>query len=193
MHTITLLPAFNEVTLPGESGITTLPVPCTPENFRVALGYFCSGITVVTAITPSGPVGFTCQAFSALSLSPPQVLLCPGRMSRTWPAIRSVGAFCVNVLAEDQAALGDRFALSGAGKFERVEWHCAPGGPPVLSGAAAWIECGLRSEFPGGDHTIVRGDVRRLGMTPGSRPLLYFRGQYTRIAEAAVHPDATDL
>ncbi|WP_241999503.1 flavin reductase family protein [Streptomyces klenkii] len=184
---------FNEVILPGESGITTLPGQCTPETFRETLGYFCSGITVVTAVTPSGPVGFTCQAFSALSLSPPQVLLCPGRMSRTWPAIRSVGAFCVNVLAEDQTSLGDRFARSGAGKFDGVAWTYSPGGPPVLGGAAAWIECRLRSEFPGGDHTIVRADVRRLGTTPGSRPLVYFRGRYARITETALHPDIPDV
>ncbi|WKU49159.1 flavin reductase family protein [Streptomyces sp. VNUA116] len=144
-------------------------------------------------MTPSGPVGFTCQAFSALSLSPPQVLLCPGRTSTTWPAIRSAGSFCVNVLAEDQAPLSDRFARAGGGRFEGVEWTCSAGGLPVLHGVAAWIECGLRSEFPGGDHTIVRGDVRRLGATPGSRPLLYFRGQYTRIAEPTADPDDPDM
>jgi 3-hydroxy-9,10-secoandrosta-1,3,5(10)-triene-9,17-dione monooxygenase reductase component len=71
-------------------------------RYRSVLGHFCTGVTVVTGMSSEGPVGFACQAFAALSLDPPLVLFCPQRTSRSWAAMASSGAFCVNVLAEDQ-------------------------------------------------------------------------------------------
>ena len=68
-------------------------------TFRAVLGRFCSGITVITALGRSGPLGLTCQSFSSLSLDPPLVLFSPARTSTTWPRIREVGLLCVNVLA----------------------------------------------------------------------------------------------
>ena len=45
----------------------------TIENarlFRDALGRFATGVTEVTTMTPDGPVGFTANSFSSLSLDP---------------------------------------------------------------------------------------------------------------------------
>ena len=53
-----------------------------PERFRQVLGHFASGITIITAIDDGEPVGFSCQAFAALSLDPPLVLFCPSRRRR---------------------------------------------------------------------------------------------------------------
>src|SRR5262245_61791717 len=71
-----------------------------PRMFRFVLGHFCTGITVVAAKGPDGPLGFTCQSFSSLSLDPPMILFSASRSSMTWPRIRRLGTFCVNVLAE---------------------------------------------------------------------------------------------
>ena len=73
-----------------------------PRVLREVLGHFASGVTVVTAVTDDGPIGFTCQSFSSLSLDPPLVAFAPARTSRTWTRLRELGRFCVNVLAEGQ-------------------------------------------------------------------------------------------
>ena len=54
-----------------------------PQVMREVLGHFASGVTVVTALTDDGPLGFTCQSFSSLSLDPPLVAFAPGRSSPT--------------------------------------------------------------------------------------------------------------
>src|SRR5580698_4576474 len=41
-----------------------------PERFRQVLGHFATGVTVITGMDGSAPVGFACQAFAALSLEP---------------------------------------------------------------------------------------------------------------------------
>ncbi|MBW0115635.1 flavin reductase family protein [Pseudonocardia sp. KRD-169] len=145
---------------------------------REVLGHFVSGIVVITASGPDGPLGFTCQSFSSLSLEPPLVSFAPSRTSTTWPRIREVGAFCVNVLAADHQELSSGFARSGVDKFAGVTWQPGPSGAPVLDGVSAWIDCELRDEFDGGDHTIVVGQVQDLGADAARLPLLFYRGRY---------------
>ena len=43
--------------------------PLTGRRFRDVVGSFASGLTVVTATTPEGPVGVTCQSFASVSQS----------------------------------------------------------------------------------------------------------------------------
>jgi flavin reductase (DIM6/NTAB) family NADH-FMN oxidoreductase RutF len=145
---------------------------------REVLGHFVTGIVVITAAGPAGPLGFTCQSFASLSLEPPLVSFAPARTSSTWPRIREVGAFCVNVLAAGHEELSVQFARSGADKFAGVDWRAAPSGSPVLDGVSAWIDCTLWNEYDGGDHTVVVGLVQDLGAEPDRLPLLYYRGRY---------------
>src|SRR3954452_15210212 len=93
------------------------PGPVSPAVLRDVLGHFVSGVVVVTAIGADGPAGFTCQSFASLSLDPPLITFAPARTSTTWPRIRAVGAFCVNVLAEARHELSAGLARSGVDKF----------------------------------------------------------------------------
>jgi 3-hydroxy-9,10-secoandrosta-1,3,5(10)-triene-9,17-dione monooxygenase reductase component len=148
------------------------------RTMREVLGHFASGVVVVTAAGRDGPLGFTCQSFASLSLEPPLVSLAPARSSTTWPRIREVGVFCVNVLAADQAELSAGFARSGTDRFAGVAWRPGPDGAPLLDGVCAWISCSTWREYDGGDHTIVVGLVRDLAADPTRLPLLFHRGEY---------------
>ncbi|MHB8328938.1 MAG: flavin reductase family protein [Acidimicrobiales bacterium] len=148
-------------------------------RFREAMGHFVTGITIVTAMEVEEPVGFTCQAFTSLSLDPPLVALAPGRNSTSWPRIAQAGHFCVNILAEGQEALGRDFAVSGGDKFTGVGWRRAGNGAPVLHDVLAWVECAFVRAHDAGDHELVIGRVEEVGVNRG-RPLLYYRGGFGR-------------
>lgn len=155
------------------------PAPVPPSRMRDVLGHFASGIVIVTADGPDGPLGFTCQSFASLSLEPPLVSFAPSRSSSTWPRIRGVGRFCVNVLADDHETISNGFARSGSDKFAGVPWtRAAVTGSPLLDGVCAWIECVLADEFDGGDHTIAVGRVLALAADAARSPLLFHRGSY---------------
>jgi len=149
-----------------------------PDVLRDVLGHFASGVTVVTALTDEGPIGFTCQSFSSLSLEPPLVVFAPACTSRTWPRLREIGRFCVNVLAEGQDAVSQNFARSAPDKFAGVPWTPSAHGAPVLEGIVAWIDGELWAEYDGGDHTIAVARVLDLGAHADRRPLLFHRGAY---------------
>jgi flavin reductase (DIM6/NTAB) family NADH-FMN oxidoreductase RutF len=146
-------------------------------RFKEALGHFATGVTVVTASEEGTPVGFTCQSFSALSLDPPMVVLAPAKSSTSWPRILQAGTFCVNILADTQEAIGRTFAVSGGDKFVGIGWHPGETGAPVLEGALAYVECDLGAIYDAGDHELVIGHVRALGVGHGG-PLLFYRSGF---------------
>jgi flavin reductase (DIM6/NTAB) family NADH-FMN oxidoreductase RutF len=148
-------------------------------RFREVLGHFATGVTIVTATEDAEPVGFTCQAFTSLSLDPPMVALAPGKNSTSWPRIAAAGSFCVNILADDQEALSRDFAVSGGDKFTGVGWRPGRNGAPVLDGVLAWVECEFELAHDAGDHELVLGRVRDMGVNRG-QPLVYYRGGFGR-------------
>ncbi|HEX8582068.1 MAG TPA: flavin reductase family protein [Acidimicrobiales bacterium] len=151
-------------------------------RFRQVLGHFPTGVTVVTAMSTDGPIGLSIGSFSSLSLDPPLVLFCAGRTSTTWPRIRDVGAFCVNILAEDQEDICRVFAGRGTDKFAGIGWRPSLVGAPQLHGCLASLDCRVDEVHEGGDHDIVIGRVLDLELHRQGGPLVFFRGGYGRFA-----------
>lgn len=157
-----------------------------PIIFRNTLGHFGSGVTVVTGHDGTEPIGFTCQAFTSVSLDPPLVSISVMTTSTTYPRIRETGKFAVNVLAHDQHGLSNQFARKGTDKWAGVEWTAAPSGNPLLEGALIWVDCEFYAEHLAGDHLIVLGRVLGISEIPvdESEPLLFYKGQYRRLGPA---------
>ncbi len=146
------------------------------RQLRDALGRFVTGVTVVTTMTPRGPLGITANSFASVSLSPPLVLWSPARKSRRFPAFEAASHFAIHVLSADQRGLAERFALPGDG-FAEVAFTAGFGGAPLLEGCAARFECRHAAGHDGGDHLIVVGEVLRLEQAD-LPPLVYHRGEY---------------
>ncbi|MFB4303889.1 3-hydroxy-9,10-secoandrosta-1,3,5(10)-triene-9,17-dione monooxygenase reductase subunit [Actinomadura sp. NTSP31] len=155
-----------------------MSTPVDAQTFRNVLGHFCTGVTVVAGLDRGEPVGLACQSFTSLSLDPPLVLFCPGRTSTSWPRIRNGGRFSVNVLADDQRDVCAAFGATSAPKFSVVGWRRTAAGAVVLDGVLTWLDCSIEAVHDGGDHDIVVGRVRELGVERDHRPLLFYRGRH---------------
>ncbi len=151
--------------------------------FRDTIGWFATGVTVVTTTGPGGPAGMTTNAVTSLSLDPLLMLVCFDHGSRTLEAVRASRRFAVNVLRAEDVDLAAVFASKrvAAEKFDSVT-HTEPRGVPVLDSALAWVACELRELVPGGDHEIGIGEVIAMGAGEPGAPLVWFRGAYTTIA-----------
>lgn len=149
-----------------------------PAELRRVMGHFATGVAVIAAHDGTRPLGFTCQSVVSVSLDPPYVSFCPAKSSTSWPLLRTAGALCINILAEEQSALCRQFAVSGADKFAGVDWDPAGNGAPALAGALAHIEATVELEHDAGDHTVVLARVADLRATEGARPLLFYRGAF---------------
>ncbi|WP_319449703.1 MULTISPECIES: flavin reductase family protein [unclassified Mycobacterium] len=165
---------------PASSAVDTT---VASSAMRATLGRFCTGVTIVTAAAESGPAGFTCQAFSAVSLEPPLVLLCPAKTSTSWPKISRAQRFSINVLGSGHEELCRDFAVSAGDKFAGRSWHVsARTDAPILADAVAVIDCVIEAEHDAGDHTVVIARVLGLEHTD-DEPLLFFRGRFHRLSD----------
>ena len=161
-------------------------MPVSNEEFRSALGRFVSGVTVVTTLDKENqPVGITVSAFSSVSLEPPLVLACIEKRASVHDYLSEGTHFAVNILAEDQEQLSRRFSSKDQDRFNGTGYREGATGAPLLEGALAYIECRVVHAFPGGDHTIVVGEVESVSVAD-HRPLAYYRGGYTQLASRRV-------
>ncbi|MFJ4144390.1 flavin reductase family protein [Pseudomonas sp. NPDC089734] len=155
-----------------------------PLRFREALGHYASGITVITSYIDGEPIGFTCQSFYSVSMSPPLVSFSVMSSSASYPKIRQAGRFVVNILSDEQVTVSNQFAQRGTDKWQGIEWQESPLGNPIIAGSLHWLDCEIHAEHAAGDHLIVIGEVKALNLqeAAATQPLLYFKGQYCNIA-----------
>jgi 3-hydroxy-9,10-secoandrosta-1,3,5(10)-triene-9,17-dione monooxygenase reductase component len=160
--------------------VTDFP-PIEASHYRTTLGHFATGVTIITAMLDGKPVGMAANSFSSVSLDPPLVVFCAAHSSSTWPHIQQAGAWCVNVLSEDQEDLCRLFATKDVDRFAQVGWRKAPSGSPILEGVLAHIDCRTDAEYEAGDHVLVVGRVLELEVHHEGGPLTFFRGGYGRL------------
>ncbi|MFC0170702.1 flavin reductase family protein [Pseudoduganella danionis] len=155
-----------------------------PLRLREALGHYASGITVITSLVNDELIGFTCQSFYSVSMSPPLISFSVMAGSGSYPRIRQAGRFAVNILSEEQIHISNQFAQRGADKWREITWEKSPLGNPVLAGSLHWLDCEIYAEHAAGDHLIVLGEVLALKLQEqvAAQPLLYYKGQYRNIA-----------
>jgi len=158
--------------------------------FRRVIGNFMSGVVVITTEHDGVRYGMTVSAVSSLSLDPPMLLVCLNARSTTQEAVRRAERFAVNILAEDQGHLAERFASSGsADKFGEVDTRRGCTGVPLLPGALAAVECRVAEVVAGGTHRVFLAEVVHAETTEGA-PLAYFRGKFGKFElaqDAAVY------
>ena len=150
-----------------------------PARYRKVCAQFATGITVVTVVDAHGhPHGMTVNSFSSVSLDPPLVLVSIDLRHSILGHFLSASAFAVNVLAEGQEALSQRFSSVSEKRFEGIAWHPSSLGVPLLDGVLAHLECSVVRTFEAGDHTVLIGEVLAIAARRDHAPLVFYRGTY---------------
>lgn len=152
--------------------------------FRDALGRFASGVTVVTAHTPQGPVGMTANSFTSVSMEPPLVLWCPAKSSSRYALFAGAKDFAIHVLAANQQKEALAFARSGTA-FDAMDVDVTDRGVPIFNDCLARFECQTYGLHDAGDHSIMVGLVRHAAFRNGA-PLVFSQGsfgQFDKVAE----------
>jgi flavin reductase (DIM6/NTAB) family NADH-FMN oxidoreductase RutF len=156
--------------------------PIDTRAFRRACAKYATGVTITTLIgTDGAPHGLTVNSFASVSLAPPLVLVCIDYASHVLPHFRAATHYGVNVLAEEQQELSNRFAQRGVDRFLGVTWDKGETGVPLLPGSLAHFECAIRNVVEAGDHAIFIAEVVKFDLADGPS-LLYFDGGYRKVA-----------
>jgi flavin reductase len=146
-------------------------------DFKQLMRAVASGVSVVTTSHDGTPHGMTATAFSSVSAEPPTVLIVLNKGTRTHPLVSASRHFVVNMLREDQVAIGERFAGKLDDQFADVAWHSGQFGAPILDGVVSYFECETVDEVDAGTHTIFLGRVVA-GRADEAAPLVYHAGRF---------------
>jgi flavin reductase (DIM6/NTAB) family NADH-FMN oxidoreductase RutF len=169
-----------------------LAMTLDPKAYKDVLSRFASGVTVVTTVHDGTPHGLTVSAFSAVSASPPRVLVCLGNETDSKPLIERSGHFAVHILGREHAPLGTRFAKlkpDSSDLFAGLSYRTERTGSPILLDCLAWLDCRVESLMPVGDHTIFVGAVEAAGTAAvDGDPVLYYRRAWW-----VLHPNSLEF
>jgi flavin reductase (DIM6/NTAB) family NADH-FMN oxidoreductase RutF len=147
--------------------------------------HLTGGVSVITAGRGKDVTGMTVTSVTSLSVEPPTLLVSINRDASSFPLIRRIGAFGVNILNADQLEVAERFAgkdgLKGADRFAGSQWVTAVSGVPLLVGALSAFDCEVEEIVERHSHGIVIGRVRDIRSSTRTAALAYWRGQYVAV------------
>ena len=150
------------------------------DHFRMLCGHFTTGVTIITTLDAAGhPAGMTANSFASVSLDPPLISVAVDHAATIYPAMRAGSHFTVNILEAGQESLSRRFAEGLADRFDGVTWRNAEG-HLIIADTLAHLCCEKWAEVPAGDHTIFIGQVVGGDANAHGKPLVHYRGNYSR-------------
>lgn len=153
------------------------------ERLRSIMRRVATPVTVITFIDRDRPRGITIGSFTSVSLDPPLISFNVSRASSLHDRLVAVDRLVVNVLSDDQAALGNHFAASDLTVEEQFDPvpTASSDAIPYLSEASAALDCEVLDRHPAGDSTIIVARVQAAHVDEQRRPLLYFDRTYREV------------
>jgi flavin reductase len=168
--------------------------PARQRAFRDAMALFPTGVTLVTARGPDGTDhAITANSVTSVSLRPLLLLVCVEHASRLHDVVLESGRWAVSVLGLDGEPVSRKLARRGhdtAGALAGVAHHRGGfTGALLLDTALSTFECRTVAAHPGGDHTVLIGEVVAVDIPhPEAAPLAWHRGRYTALVSPADEP-----
>lgn len=155
--------------------------------FKQVMRRYATGVMVLTVRDGDGLHAVTVNSVTSVSLEPVLLLVCLEQNARSHTLVHAAGAFVLNILAEQQAALGQVFAYDRAARSAPLDFAAVESmtdGGVVLDGSLGWIDCRVVAEYPGGDHTIFLAEVLSAAVAPtSSSPLIYYETHWLGLPE----------
>lgn len=159
-------------------------------DFKNAMSLLTSAVNVVTTMGESGTHGFTASAVCSVTDTPPTLLVCMNKSSRSHANFVENKVLCVNVLSADQADLSNAFAsskLSSEQRFDQGEWSTLETGSPVLADALVSFDCEIEQIQEVGTHTIFICPIVAIKRHQEDQAsLAYFNRAYHHVGETEV-------
>lgn len=156
-------------------GTPSLPDAATRDEYREALSYWASGVTIAAVRDGDDIQAMTVSSLTSVSDGPPTVLISLTGSARMLPYLEVGAALGISILSGNQRRVGAVFADTypvGPSPFE-------PGGPaPLVAGALVQLSCRILDVLPIASSHVVVARVTRADLGQADDPLLYFRREF---------------
>lgn len=154
-------------------------------DFKNAMSSLTSAVNVVTTMGASGRHGFTASAVCSVTDTPPTLLVCMNKASRSHANFVENKILTVNVLGAQHEQLSNAFAskLSSDERFALGNWTELETGAPVLTDALVSFDCEIEQIQEVGTHTIFICPIVAIQKNEDDQALVYFNRAYHQVGE----------
>ena len=145
-----------------------------PEAAKPALEQISYGLYVVGSKSGGEVNGMTANWLTQCSFEPRMVALAVEAQSHTMANIRASNVFSVNIVAEEDTGLIEKFVEPqerAGNKLGGVAFRTEQTGCPILEQALSWLECEVAQTVMTGDHELVIATVVNGGQNREGEPL----------------------
>ena len=155
-------------------------------DFKNAMSLLTSAVNVVTTAGMSGRYGFTASAVCSVTDTPPTLLVCMNKSSRSHEHFIENKILTVNVLGAEHEQISNVFASSKYGSDERFNqgnWITLETGAPVLEEALVSFDCEIDQIQEVGTHSIFICRVAAIQKSKQDQSLVYFNRAYHQVGQ----------
>jgi flavin reductase len=148
------------------------------EPFRLAMRRMAATVSIVTTRWDGTAYGMTATSVSAVSMTPPTLLVAINQQASLHDPLISAGIYWVNLLKDEHDVECSAFSgkVRGSERFRHGHWEDLHGVPRLVD-AQANILCEVVKTVPFATHTIVLGSVCEALTAEDINPLIYIDGQ----------------
>lgn len=158
------------------------------SDFKNAMSLLTGGVNVITTVGESGRYGFTASAVCSVTDTPPTLLVCMNKNSRSYEHFVANKVLTVNVLGAHHQYISEAFSskLSSEERFERGEWTQLETGSPVLADALVSFDCEIEQIQEVGTHGIFICRIVAIQQNEHNHCLVYFNRDYHHVGHGKI-------
>ena len=157
-------------------------------DFKNAMSLLTSAVNVVTTAGLSGRHGFTASAVCSVTDTPPKLLVCMNKASRSHAHFIENKILTVNVLGSHHEHISNVFSskMSSEERFKHGIWTELETGAPVLDDALVNFDCEIEQIQEVGTHTILICRIVAIQQSQHEHGLVYFNRAYHHVGQAEI-------
>ena len=157
-------------------------------DFKNAMSLLTSAVNVVTTAGASGRHGFTASAVCSVTDTPPTLLVCMNKASRSHEYFVENKILTVNVLGSQHENISNVFSskMNSEQRFKHGVWTELKTGAPVLKDALVNFDCEIEQIQEVGTHTIFICRIVAIQQSEHDQSLVYFNRSYHHVGQTEV-------
>ncbi|WP_207344077.1 flavin reductase family protein [Arthrobacter sp. E3] len=130
------------------------------RDFKAAFGAHPAGVSIITADSPTGPVGITASSVASVSVDPPLLAFSLAAGSGSAAALAVADTVVVHLLRVGDLELAKCFASSTSERFTgSMVWTRLDTGEPLLAHSGHALRCKVLSRTPAGGSLLLAAEV----------------------------------
>ncbi|WP_336659467.1 flavin reductase family protein [Leucobacter sp. USHLN153] len=155
------------------------------EALKAAFREHPSGVSLITAMTPEGPVGLTASSVASVGIDPPAIAFSVTRATGSAGGVLGAETHLVHLLDSRHAAVAQAFAVSGAERFTPEQgWSFLETGEPHLEATRVALRCRPIQTTPVGPSVVVIAEVIEAVFGESADPMVYVNREFHTLPSA---------